>query len=200
MVCSTCSDKISDDETCPLCRLKGPKTDAEQLAMIRRHVENEVPDAIAYLASCYERGLLGLVKNEKKAAKIYKRAVELGNVSSMIQLGSAYAHGAGVKCDKKKTMQLWKTAAERGSALAQAKVSTLFIESDPIEAHRWMKLSAQQGYTAAESLLGHWLFNGYLGVQVEMDLDESKRLLTRAAAKGDAHAIKALDALLRQHP
>ena len=203
LVCSTCSDKISDDETCPLCRLKGPKTDAEQLAMIRRHVENEVPDAIAYLASCYERGLLGLVKNEKKAAKIYKRGVELGNVSSMIQLGNLYAHGAGVKeKDEEKAMKLWRRAADRGSALAQAKVSTLFIESDPIEAHRWMKLSAQQGYTAAEYLLGQWLLESSHHIEIDFVdsfRDKAKHWLARAAAKGHEKAIKALKEL-PQHP
>ena len=171
--------------------------------MIRRHVENEVPDAIAYLASCYERGLLGLVKNEKKAAKIYKRGVELGNVSSMIQLGNLYAHGAGVKeKDEEKAMKLWRRAADRGSALAQAKVSTLFIESDPIEAHRWMKLSAQQGYTAAEYLLGQWLLESSHHIEIDFVdslRDKAKHWLARAAAKGHEKAIKALKEL-PQHP
>jgi TPR repeat protein len=161
-------------------------------------VENEVPEAIFELGACYEHGYGVLSKSMKKAAKIYKRGVELGNVDSMINLGNAYLHGAGVKCDKKKTMQLWKTAAERGSAMAQAKVSTLFIESDPKEAARWMKLSAQQGFTRAESFLGRWLFKGFPGV--EADLDEAKRWLARAAAKGDESAINALDEILREHP
>jgi hypothetical protein len=168
-------------------------------------VENEVPEAISLLANCYERGRLGLVKNEKKAAKIYKRGVELGNVSSMVQLGNAYAHGAGVKEeDREKAMKLWRMAADRGSAMAQAKVSTLFFQSDPKEAVRWMTLSAQQGYTPAESLLGGWFFYGRHGV--EIDLDEAKRWLARAAAKGQKNAIETLEnilryeKLLRQHP
>ena len=195
LVCSTCSDKISDDEPCPLCRTPAPRSDAEELARIRRHVENEVPEAISLLANCYERGRLGLVKNEKKAAKIYKRGVELGNVSSMVQLGTAYAHGAGVKEeDKEKAMKLWRMAADRGSAMAQAKVSSLVIESDPKEAVRWMTLSAQQGFTAAESLLGHWRLYGMVGV--EMDIEEGKRWLARAAAKGHERSIRTLEQYL----
>ena len=195
LVCSTCSDKIPDDEPCPLCRTPAPRSDAEELARIRRHVENEVPEAISLLANCYERGRLGLVKNEKKAAKIYKRGVELGNVSSMVQLGTAYAHGAGVKEeDKEKAMKLWRMAADRGSAMAQAKVSSLVIESDPKEAVRWMTLSAQQGFTAAESLLGHWRLYGMVGV--EMDIEEGKRWLARAAAKGHERSIRTLEQYL----
>ena len=174
-------------------------THAELLARLRRHVECDVPEAIFELANSYEKGSLGLVKSAKKAAKIYKRGVELGNVRSMIHLGNLYLYGgAGVKCDEKKTMQLWKTAAERGSAMAQAKLSTLFKDNDPKEALRWLNLAAQQGYTAAESLLGGWLFKGSPGV--EADLDESKRWLARAAAKGERNAIKLLDVLLRRHP
>ena len=161
-------------------------------------MENEVPEAIFELGACYEHGYGVLSKSMKKAAKIYKRGGELGNVDSMINLGNAYLHGAGVKCDKKKTRQLWKPAAERGSAMAQAKVSTLFIESDPKEAARWMKLSAQQGFTEGEAILGAFLSHGPHAA--ETDLDEAKRWLARAAAKGNKNAIEALKNVLREHP
>ena len=134
----------------------------------------------------------------KKAVKIYKRGVELGSVDSMINLGSIFIRGDGVKLDKKKATQLWKIAAERGNAMAQAKFSTLFVHSDPKEALRWMTLSAQQGFTEGESILGAFLSHGPHAA--EIDLDEAKRWLTRAAAKGHAHAIEALETFPRQHP
>ena len=59
------------------------------------------------------------VKNEKKAAKIFKRAVELGNVDAAMRLGILYCEGEGVKVDKKKAMKLFRMAADRGDAKAQ---------------------------------------------------------------------------------
>ena len=85
LVCESCQEKIED--ACPLCRLPRPKTNAEQLTRLRRHVENEVPEAITFLGDAYRNGLLGLVKSDKKAAKIWKRAVELGSVDAMVHLG-----------------------------------------------------------------------------------------------------------------
>ena len=38
-------------------------------------MENEVPEAITFLGNAYRYGELELVKSDKKAAKIYKRAV-----------------------------------------------------------------------------------------------------------------------------
>ena len=197
LICQSCEGKIGYD-ACPLCRMPCG-TSVETLARLRRHVESDLPEAIFELAHSYELGRFGLVKSAKKAAKLHKRGVELGNVRSMIHLGNLYLHGgAGVKCDEKKTMQLWKLAADQGNAMAQAKLSTLFKDNDPKEALRWMNLAAQQGFTFAESILGGWLSKGFPGV--EADLDESKRWLARAAAKGDRSAIKLLDVLLRRHP
>ena len=90
-VCRSCEDKIGN--ACPLCRIPCPKTNAELLAQIRRHVENEVPEAISFLGSAYHHGLYGLVKSAKKAAKIYRRAVELGDVDAMVFLGKCTARG-----------------------------------------------------------------------------------------------------------
>jgi hypothetical protein len=90
-VCRSCEYKVGNE--CPLCRVPRAKNDAEALAQLRRHVENEVPEAITFLGSAYRRGGLGLVKSDKKAAKIYRRAVELGNVDAMLKLYEAQANG-----------------------------------------------------------------------------------------------------------
>ena len=116
-VCRSCEEKIGNG-ACALCRLPCPKTNAEQLARLRRHVENEVPEAITTLGSAYSHGQIGLVKSDKKAAKIWKRAVELGNVDAMAFLGEMHEEGSGVKLDKKKAERLYRAAADRGDAHA----------------------------------------------------------------------------------
>ena len=74
-VCQSCEKQIGT-EACPLCRLPCARANAERLARLRRHVENDVPEAIATLGCAYRDAELGLVKSTKKAAKLYKRAVE----------------------------------------------------------------------------------------------------------------------------
>jgi TPR repeat protein len=153
-------------------------------------VENEVPEAIACLAAAYHNGLFGLVKSDKKAAKIYRRAVELGNVDAMVFLGTLYEHGRGVKLDKKKAARLYRAAADRGDAVAQFKTAFLLVPEKKFdEAFRYFALSADQGYTAAEFSLGH---SYRYGAGTEVDLGKARYWYTRAAAKGDEDATKNL--------
>ena len=118
-------------------------------------MENDVPDAIDYLGQIYRDGYYGLVRSEKKAVKIFKRGVELGDVSAMVNLGVAYYLGEGVKVDWKKAKQLHRMAADRGSAVAQRNVGTICEdkEGDISEARKWYALSAAQGYKNAISAL-----------------------------------------------
>ena len=184
-VCRSCENKIGFG-ACPLCRIPCAETDAEQLARLRRHVENEVPEAIASLGTAYQYGRLGLVKNAKKAAKIYRRAVELGAVDAMNNLGTLYENGSGVKLDKKKAERLYRMAADRGEAGAQDNLGAfLHSEKKFEEAVRYFMLSADQGYTHAETNLGCCYGDG---TGTEVDLSKARYWLERAAAKGNERA------------
>jgi TPR repeat protein len=187
-VCRSCQDKIGN--ACPLCRMPRAETEAESLARLRRHVENEVPEAITCLGNAYRRGLYGLVISYKKAAKIYRRAVELGNVEAIVNLGNLYNNGSGVKLDKKKAERLYRTAADRGIALAQYNSGLLLYSEQRFEeAFRYYALAADQGYTRAENNLGicHERGNG-----TEVDLGKARYWFERAAAKGEEQAIENL--------
>jgi hypothetical protein len=191
-VCRSCEEKIGTG-ACPLCRMPGPEDHAEQLARLRRHVENEVPEAISFLGDAYRRGRLGLVKSDKKAAKICRRAVELGDLEAMRQLGLLYANGSGVKLDKKKALQLFRTAADRGDAIAQSSLAFLLeSEKKHEEAFRYYALAADQGETFAQTRLGCCYKDGE---GTEVDLDKARYWLERAAAKGYEYAIGELAGL-----
>jgi hypothetical protein len=149
--------KTHKDAACALCHSFASTSDAEELAIIRRHVENEVPEAINHLAVLYREGEHGLVKSAKKAAKIFKRAVELGDVEAMLNLGLMYMNG-DFKLDKKKAVQLWRMAADRGNATAQKNVGVAYRNGDGCsedldEARRWFTLAALQGLDKAKVLL-----------------------------------------------
>jgi TPR repeat protein len=153
-------------------------------------VENEVPEAIASLGSAYHLGRLGLVKSDKKAAKIWKRAVELGDADAMGYLGELYENGKGVKLDKKKAERLYRASADRGDAEAQNKIAQLLeLEKKMEEAFRYFALAADQGYTDAENTLGYCYT---YGEGTEVDLGKARYWYERAAAKGDEKAIQNL--------
>ena len=193
-VCESCEQKI--EAACPLCRMPHAKTDAEQLARLRRHVENEVPEAIMFLGTAYRRGYYGLVKSAKKAAKIYRRAVELGDVRSMVCLGHMSEVGSGVKLDKKKAERLYRAAADRGEVVAQYNLGLLQYNDEEVENHkealRNFKRSAEQGYTDAMYMVGCCYENGD---GAEADLDEARRWYELAAPKGSKLAIARLEVL-----
>jgi len=195
-VCKSCGVKIGG-KPCPLCRLPWPESEAEQLARLRRHVENEVPEAITYLGNAYREGDLGL-RSEKKAVKLYKRAMELGDVIAMLNLGCSYDHGGGVKVNKKKALQLYRMAADRGHAGAQCNLGHMLLEEQYDESQReafeYYKLSAAQGFTDAIYRVGFCYVNGE---GTETDLAEGKRWFERAAAKGHKDAIRGLEVFAR---
>ena len=200
-VCESCAIKIHGKQ-CPLCRMEPPANHLEDLARLRRHVDNGVPEAMQSLGFLYDNGRApGLVPSKKKAAKLYKRAVELGNVAAMNNLSILYEDGeGGVKRDQKKAMQLLRMAADRGHAIAQHTLghrleaqrirhSGVLEEYNPNdgplvpdeEGFKYLKLAADQGLMEAEHEVG--VLYG-----ASHEYDEAERYLSRAAAKGCGEA------------
>ena len=109
----------------------------------------------------------------------------------MVNLGSLYGAGEGVKVDRKKARQLCQMAADRGDAVGQFQLAIDFnIDGSNGEALRNYRLSADQGFAAAEHSLGLIYMRGQLGVEV--DYDEAFRWLELAASKGYEDAIESL--------
>ena len=119
------------------------------------------------MGNLYRDGDPRIIKSAKKAAKIYKRAVELGNVDAMLSLGLLKMTGDGVKVDRKMALQLWRImAADRGSERAQynlglAKLQDMReggVEKADMrayftEARAWLGLAAAAGHREARAEL-----------------------------------------------
>ena len=190
-ICRSCEDKISGNDPCPLCRAPPAGSDARMLARLRQHVENEQPEAIKELGDVYLCGKLGVVKSSKKAAKIYKRAVELGNLDAMVNLGAMHGVGNGVKLDKEKATQLYRMAAARGHAIAQTNLGEHLLNDGRLEeGFEMFMLSAEQGYTQSEFYVGIMIMEK--GEGVPANREEARRWWERAAAKGHEGAIECL--------
>ena len=74
--CESCKSRTAGE--CPLCRVPAPKTDAD-MARIRCHAENEIPEAIAQLGEYHWYGLYGLEKSVDEAITLHERAVAGGS-------------------------------------------------------------------------------------------------------------------------
>jgi len=201
-ICVSCADKF-DQKPCPLCRAPFPRSHADILAQIRRHVDNDVPEAIKTLGDYYFFGHMGLVKSAKKAAKLWKRGVELENVDSMVNLAHLYQQGDGVKLDLRKALQLMRIAAERGDANAQQRTGILLHPlghsglGTPHEAFRYYKMSADQGHKLATYFVGVAYRRGE---GVDQDEEEACRWWERGAALGDEGSRQMLANLRAQMP
>ena len=191
-VCDSCDTKIVNAKMpCPLCRLPFPSDEAEYLARLRRHAKSEVPEAVGLLGNCYRQGT-HVTKSEKKAVKLYKRAVELGNLDAMSNLAFMYEFGHGVKVDKAKNLQLLRMAADRGHAMAQKNLGGIFFQEGKVEeAFKLFMLSAEQGFTDAEYLVGVIMLKSWPGAPADRE-EEGRRWLVRAAAKGQEEAKQEL--------
>lgn len=141
------------------------------------------------MADSYVEGDHELVISHKKAARIYKRAAELGDVDAKWNLACLYKNGEGVKMNEDKAVQLSREAADRGHAVAQLKLGMqIALEKtnelgeeeleEEEEAFHYILSAAKQGLTDAEHLLG------ILSSRDEKCLEQGKYWLSRAAAKG----------------
>jgi TPR repeat protein len=63
------------------------------------------------LSICYARGE-GVEKDEAKAARLYRQALEQGNVLAPYRPGTCCALGKGVEADVSQAAQLFRQAAE----------------------------------------------------------------------------------------
>ena len=190
MVCAHCVEKFHGDP-CPLCRMPCVTSQAAFVAQIRRHAENDVPEAVFALADMYKKGNSVIVGNHRKAVKIFKRAVELGSVDATNCLGEHLYYGFGVKADRRKAIKCFRMAADRGHVIAQHNLASCLREADgsSSEAVKYFLLAAQQGLTSSEHDLGVCYRDGE---GTEVDLGKARYWFQRAAAKGNEEATDAL--------
>ena len=70
----------------------------------------------------------GVVKDEKKAAELYEKAANQGNIYAQYELGKMYEEGRGVEKNEKKAIKLYEKAANQGNTGAHIQLGQMYEE------------------------------------------------------------------------
>ena len=104
----------------------------------------------------------GVPQDYAQAVQCYTEAAQQGHSLAQLNLADLYAHGQGVRRDEAKALMWLTRAAKLGNAAAQYRLGVqqhlacrsgragTAVEGS-IEALKWVRLSANQGYRGAES-------------------------------------------------
>ena len=99
----------------------------------------------------------GVIQDDKKAVKWYRKAAELGHAEAMGLLGVKYAQGQGVLEDDKEAAKWWRKAAELGDTRAMGLLGIKYkngdsVIQDDVEAYAWSNVAAANGGKEAAEL------------------------------------------------
>jgi len=86
---------------------------------------------------------------------------DLGDAEALYWRAARHSVGEGVPQDDKEAARLWRLAAERGHAGAQAAFGACYMTGqgvllDDEEAARWFRLAAEKGHAKAQFALGDY--------------------------------------------
>src|SRR5436190_347264 len=103
-----------------------------------------------YLLGYFNYHGIGTNIDKKNAFELYKKAVDLGHLDGMNNLGCCYDGGIGTDVNKQKAFELFQKAANLGNDMAQYNIALMYKSGDGIEknvdqAIYWFKKSAEQG-------------------------------------------------------
>ena len=120
----------------------GQTTYEEALARWTPLAHNGDPEALSNLGVLYDIGL-GVVPDQARAVRLYRRAAEQGFVPAWNNLGVAYALGRGVARDDAQAVAWLRKASERGFALAQNTLGVMYLDGrwgvrDDATGSRWV--------------------------------------------------------------
>ena len=104
----------------------------------------------------------GAAHDYRQAAEWYHKAAEQNHSLAQFNLGMMYAHGQGVRRDAAQSRLWYDKAAQQGDAGAQFNLGNSYHHgsfSQPpaeaaesrIEAYKWYRLAAAQGYQGSET-------------------------------------------------
>jgi TPR repeat protein len=161
----------------------------EDFESVRARVQKGEPEAMLLLATRYTDGD-GVPRDLIKAAKLHRKAADLGLAQAQCLVGVDYANGSGVKMDRDEAVRWFRRAADQNLPGAQYNLGLCYASGavpnkTPADAIPLYRKAADQGLAAAEFALGEAYFNG---AGAPKDSVEGIKWIRRAAEQGNANA------------
>jgi uncharacterized protein len=128
-----------------------------------------------------------------EAMSAYRKAVDKGSTSAMVELGVLLGTGAGVVKDEAQARKLFERAAEAGNPRAVANLAALSggASSDPVKARALLAKAAETNSAEAQYQLGLMTADGIGGPQ---DDAAARALFEKAAAQDHSGALERMGA------
>ncbi len=157
-------------------------------------ISSETPDAINHLANCYMHGSkeYNITQNRTEAAKLFRKAAELGDRYAQGNLAVCYLFGEGVQKDYYEAVKWLHKAASQGYDVAQNNLGVCYergfgVTSNSYEAFKWYRMAAEKNNDDAQYNLAVCYEYGY-GVTKSIDnavkwYKKSERAEAKAALK-----------------
>jgi hypothetical protein len=157
-------------------------------------VESPAASAEPMADASQEAGRAYAEGDHAKAAKLYTRLAETGDIEAQLILGSMHDLGLGVPQDYKEAARWYRLAADQGNAKAQLKLGTMYdiglgVPRDYKERGKWCRLAAEQGEAFAQLCLGEMYDHGKGTPQ---DFKEAAKWYRLAAEQGNVFAQEKL--------
>jgi uncharacterized protein len=180
---------------------------ARGIEMLVQAAKKNNEDAILALAKCYRQGIGCILDLDhsrywfNQLRILYEKAIELGNINAMLQLGDLYLSGAFGKIDFENAVKLFIRAANSGDIVSMCYLGQLYIEGR-LGDHElsdgtpwvnkaimlWSELALKGDIEAIQALADVYL-DKQLGFK---DYQKAARWLSFLAAKGNTRALSDL--------
>ena len=166
----------------------------EAVKVLERLWDKGFTSAAYYLGRVYQDGL-GVLPDDEKAEKWFRRSADTGNVHSLYVLGNLLQEQGRLS----EAVTWYERACESGSQYAQYFLGKMYllgngVPKDVSKAIQLLTSSANQGNQYAQYVLGKLCLQGK---EVEKNPEAAAYWLTRSAVQGNAPAQFLLDH--RQH-
>jgi len=172
-----------------------PETQEAELHKLEAAASSGDATAQFQLGKRYASGE-GVPKDEAKAAGLYRKAAEKGNLEADVELGVFYSNGkiAFHPVNWERVAAAWQIAAENGDPVTQRRLGECYrngrgVPHDPLKAIEWLQKSAEQGNSIAQWSLAK-MYDGSRGVP--RDDAKAFKWMEKSALQGYEWALLAL--------
>ena len=148
---------------CPFCRTPDNVSNEEWIERLKKRVETGDAHAHYVLGGRYSYGGRGMQQDDRKALKLWLRAVELGDTMTYHNIANAYYNGAGVEKDEKKAEHYWELGAMEGDVYSRDTLGQLEAASGNMEraVKHWM-IAAGDGFDISLQKIQHGYLEGFV--------------------------------------